>query len=235
MLEAGVTHDLVWDFAREPGLGAQFVDDVTVLARIGGGVTQTTVIGLGNDVPEILGIRTPLQEITGVVPVDFTVRDTSGDAVGVEVEFFDEADPNTGWRVARPGGVIAVYVWDYAEGTQMLRAFWDAAVDLDPAAKLLDEGERFPICHRDALQSCLHSAGVEAIHTRAIEVPTVFHDFEDYWTPFLGGQGPAPTYLASLSESRRDNLRERVRGALPTQADGSIRLTARAWAVRGVR
>jgi hypothetical protein len=117
----------------------------------------------------------------------------------------------------------------------MLRAFWDAAVDLDPAAKPLDEGERFPLCRREALESCLNAAGLDHVETRAIEVPTVSPDFEDYWAPFLGGQGPAPTYVASLTDERREQLRERLRAGLPASSDGTIRLTARAWAARGMR
>jgi hypothetical protein len=138
-------------------------------------------------------------------------------------------------RVARPGATIAVYLWDYAEGMQMLRAFWDAAVTLDPVARALDEGERFPLCDPTALEECLRAAGLEAVQTRAIEVPTVFQDFEDYWAPFLGGQGPAPTYVASLTDDHREQLRERLRSALTPSSDGSIRLTARAWATRGMR
>jgi hypothetical protein len=67
---------------------------------------------------------------------------------------------------------------------------------------------------------------------RAIDVSTRFRDFDDYWTPFLGGQGPAPGYAMSLSEERRDALRERIRGKLPVRAGGAIELVARAWAVR---
>ena len=70
---------------------------------------------------------------------------------------------------------------------------------------------------------------------RAIDVPTVFRDFEDYWTPFLGGQGPAPGYAMSLGEDHRAALREGIRAALPPAPDGSLPLLARAWAVRGVR
>ncbi len=67
----------------------------------------------------------------------------------------------------------------------------------------------------------------------ALDVPTRFRDFVHYWTPFLGGQGPAPGYCVSLTEERRGALRERIRSALPVSPDGSIRLVARAWAVRG--
>jgi hypothetical protein len=65
-------------------------------------------------------------------------------------------------------------------------------------------------------------------------VPTVFKSFDDYWSPFLGGQGPAPTYCMALPEDRRRQLRDRIRGALPVAPDGSIRLGARAFAIRGV-
>jgi SAM-dependent methyltransferase len=138
-------------------------------------------------------------------------------------------------RVARPGGGVAVYVWDYASEMQLMRHFWDAAAALEPAALELDEGRRFPICQPDALAGLLHGAGLRAIETRATDIPTVFPDFDDYWSPFLGGQGPAPGYAMSLPEERRAALRERIRAGLPIAADGSISLVARAWAARGQR
>jgi hypothetical protein len=65
-----------------------------------------------------------------------------------------------------------------------------------------------------------------------IEIPTRFESFDDYWQPFLGGQGPAPAYAMSLPEPARADLRDHLRERLPVQADGSIALTARAWAAR---
>jgi len=137
-------------------------------------------------------------------------------------------------RVARPRAPVALYVWDYAGRMELMRCFWDAAVALDAGARDLDEGRRFPICRPEALATLFHGAGLRPMETRAIEVPTMFRDFDDYWTPFLGGQGPAPGYAMSLDEGRRAALRERIRTTLATQPDGSIRLIARAWAVRGV-
>jgi SAM-dependent methyltransferase len=138
-------------------------------------------------------------------------------------------------RVTRPGGTVAAYVWDYAEGMQLMRYFWDAAGALDPRAKELDEGRRFWLCKPEPLSRLFLSAGLEDVEVRAIEVPTYFRDFEDYWSPFLGGQGPAPSYAMSLSEERRAELRERVWASLPSDAEGGISLSARAWAIRSVR
>jgi SAM-dependent methyltransferase len=136
-------------------------------------------------------------------------------------------------RVAHPGATVAAYVWDYAEGMELLRIFWDAAVEFDPGAKVLDEGRRFPICRPDPLRACFEAAGAIEPEVRPIEVPTVFRDVGDYWSPFLGGQGPAPGYVASLDGPSRDRLRDAVVSKLPIEPDGSIRLTGRAWAVRG--
>lgn len=136
-------------------------------------------------------------------------------------------------RVVRSAGVVAAYVWDYAGKMELMRRFWDAAVALDPAARELDEGRRFPLCRPEALAALFVGAGLLDVDVRAIDVPTVFRDFDDYWSPFLGGQGPAPGYAMSLSDTRRSLLRDRIRSQLPVEKDGCIRLVARAWAVRG--
>jgi SAM-dependent methyltransferase len=138
-------------------------------------------------------------------------------------------------RASRPGRTVALYVWDYAGGMELMRHFWNAATALDPAAASLDEAARFPICAPEPLRALFDGAGLASVATKAIDVPTVFRDFDDYWAPFLGGQGPAPGYAMSLPEERLIAVRERIRSTLPTAPDGSIRLTARAWAVRGTR
>lgn len=138
-------------------------------------------------------------------------------------------------RVTRAGGVVAAYVWDYAGQMQLMRHFWDAAVALYPEALELDEGRRFPLCQPDPLARLFEGAALKDVEVRGMIVPTHFRDFEDYWSPFLGGQGPAPGFAMSLSEEGRSALRERIRAALPIRADGSIHLAARAWAVRGIR
>jgi len=136
-------------------------------------------------------------------------------------------------HVARRDALVGAYVWDYAGKMEMMRHFWDAAVALDPAAAELDEGKRFPICRPEALDALFKSAGLSKVETSAIDISTTFRDFDDYWTPFLSGQAPAPGYCMSLDEARRAALRGRVRESLPIDGDGSISLIARAWAVKG--
>jgi trans-aconitate methyltransferase len=133
------------------------------------------------------------------------------------------------------GDTVAVYVWDYAGEMQLMKYFWDAAVDLRPADREFDEGARFPFCNPDGLEGLFTEAGFSDVSTRAIVVPTVFESFDDYWTPFLGGQGVAPAYLRGLEEPAQEALREELKARLPTAEDGSISLTARAWAARGKR
>jgi len=135
-------------------------------------------------------------------------------------------------RVTGKGGTIGAYVWDYAGKMELMRYFWDAAVELDPEAAKLDEGVRFPLCRPEALEKLFASARLDRIEVQAIDIQTSFADFDDFWQPFLGGQGPAPAYAMSLDEPARVRLRDRIRERLPTEGSGSISLTARAWAVR---
>jgi SAM-dependent methyltransferase len=136
-------------------------------------------------------------------------------------------------RVVRSDGVVAAYVWDYAGRMELMRHFWNAAVALDPAALELDEGRRFPLCQPGPLAKLFTQSGLRNVEVHAVDVTTDFRDFDDYWSPFLGGQAPAPGYAMSLTETRRGALREHIRSRLPIAGDGSIHLIARAWVVQG--
>jgi len=132
----------------------------------------------------------------------------------------------------RAGGVVGAYVWDYAEGMEFLRAFWDEAVAFDSSAVAHDEGRRFPVCRPDVLRAVFAEAGLSEVSAEGLEIPTEFEGFEDFWAPFLRGTGPAPAYVASLSHEGRDRLRSRLADRLKPDVAGRIRLKARAWAVR---
>jgi hypothetical protein len=115
------------------------------------------------------------------------------------------------------------------------RGFWNAAAALDPAAVELDEGRRFPINDPGPLEKMFRETGLKNVEVQPIDTWMVFKDFDDFWSPFLRGQGPAPAYVMRLSEETRSALRDRLHASLPIALDGSIPLMARAWAVRGVR
>jgi SAM-dependent methyltransferase len=136
-------------------------------------------------------------------------------------------------RAAACGGTVAAYVWDYAGRMDLIRRFFDAAIAVDPGAAGHDEGIRFPICAPDRLRDAFETAGLTAVDVDALDIPTRFRDFDDYWAPFLTGVGPAPGYAVSLAADVRAAVRSRLEETLPIAADGSIELIARAWAVRG--
>jgi SAM-dependent methyltransferase len=138
-------------------------------------------------------------------------------------------------RAVREGGVVALYVWDYAGRMQLMRHFWNAAAALDSAARELDEGRRFPLANPDSLKDLFQDVGLSNVQVRPIDIVAEFKDFDDFWSPFLGGQGPAAGYAMSLSEERRARLRERLYSSLPFALDGTISLIMRAWAVQGIK
>ena len=136
-------------------------------------------------------------------------------------------------RVTDAGGTVAVYIWDYAGKVDFLRHFWDAAVDIKSEALNLHESNRFPDSNAEALKRLFEKAGFVDIETTSIEITNYFRDFDDYWKPFLGGQGPAPSFVLSLNEDKNNKLRHTLKLRLPTQQDGSISMVASAWAAKG--
>jgi SAM-dependent methyltransferase len=137
-------------------------------------------------------------------------------------------------RITAAQGLVSACVWDYAGRMDFLRRFWDSVAAVDPSAAELDEGHRFPICRPDALESLFREAGLADVVSDSIEIPTRFSTFAELWKPFLGGTGPAPSYVAGLDPPQREALAARLEGSLPREPDGAISLVARAWVVRGV-
>jgi SAM-dependent methyltransferase len=166
-------------------------------------------------------------------------REGGYDAVvsGLALNFFPdpEAAVTEQLGLVRSGGLVAAFVWDYAGGMQFLRRFWDAAIEVEPQAASLDEGRRFPICNPKPLAHLFESAGARDVRVGDISVPTTFQDFSDYWRPFLGGTGPAPSLVSGLSSAQRKDLAERLENRLAPESGAPIELEARAWAVVGYR
>jgi SAM-dependent methyltransferase len=136
-------------------------------------------------------------------------------------------------RVTAPGGTVAIYVWDYSGKMDLLNYLWDAAVELNPEALSLHEGKRFSDSNPVSLEGLFEESGLKEITAFPIEITMQFRDFDDYWQPFFGGQGPAPSYVLSLSEFERGQLKDALVERLSYRAEEPISLAARAWAVKG--
>jgi SAM-dependent methyltransferase len=135
-------------------------------------------------------------------------------------------------RVTKPGRAIAAAVWDYGAGMRMLRVFWDAAVQMDPAAEKLDE-KHMPLCRAGELSALWKQGGLRDVREQAIEITMRFASFSDYWEPFLLGQGPAGAYARRLDGDKLRALRSEVKRRLASPESASLDLTARVWCVLG--
>lgn len=134
-------------------------------------------------------------------------------------------------RVVRPGGVVAAYVWDYADGMRFLRYFWDAATALDEAAIPLDEGRKESICNPEALRALFESRFTD-VETAGLVAERRFGSFDEYWAPFTAGIGPAPAYVATLDESRRKALRSAVEERITRELGVEPVVSVKAWGVK---
>ncbi len=112
-------------------------------------------------------------------------------------------------RVTKPGGSVSAVVWDYPDGMRMLRIFWDAAAAIDPEAARRDESH-MPLCRRGELARLWNEGGLRQVTEQPLEIETRFQSFEDYWDPFLLGQGPAGAYVRSMDRDRLPVLRAEV-------------------------
>jgi len=168
--------------------------------------------------------------------MDMSFQDSSFDHVisGLVLNFIPEPEKalREMKRVTAPDGVVAVYIWDYSGKMDFLKYFWNEVVALDPKASDLHEGTRFPNANAEGLKRLFENAEFPNTTVESLEIETNFKNFDDYWKPFLGGQGPAPTYVLSLSESDRNRLRDSLHNNLPIQDDGSIPMIARVWAAK---
>jgi ubiquinone/menaquinone biosynthesis C-methylase UbiE len=229
----------------DPTPGARWID-----IGCGTGVLTSTILA-GCEPSEVLGIdssevflRSAIAHVSGP-RVSFKQGDarTTGEAddsfdiavSGLVLNFLPEKDVaiREMARVVRPGGVVALYVWDYAGHMQVMRMFFDAATAFDPKAAEYDDGVKAPICRPKPLMEILKRSGLHDVEVRGIDIPAAFDSFDDYWAPFLGGTGSAPKYFASLDDTARERLKQEVRRRLPTGPDGEILLSTRAWAAKG--
>jgi SAM-dependent methyltransferase len=131
-------------------------------------------------------------------------------------------------RVTRHDGVVAACVWDHAGGQGPLSPLWEAARRLGPQVE--DESRQVGSRGGD-LARLFTAVGLRDVEETALSVSVEHPTFDEWWTPFTLGVGPAGAYVAGLDDEGTAQLREQCRTLLP---DPPFVLTARAWTARGL-
>jgi SAM-dependent methyltransferase len=174
--------------------------------------------------------------VAGAEALPFADRAFDATLAQLVVNFM--GDPEAGVRemarVTRPGGIVAACVWDYAGEMTLLRAFWDAALEVDPdRAAAADEGAVMRWCAEGELAELWRDAGLGAVRHGELVVRAGYADFEDLWAPLPTGVAPSGAFCRSLDDERRAALHDAYRRRLGV-GDEPFELSARAWAVAGI-
>jgi ubiquinone/menaquinone biosynthesis C-methylase UbiE len=133
-------------------------------------------------------------------------------------------------RVVRPGGIVATYMWDFDAGGAPVHRIYEAVKSLGGPSAL---PPNTAAAQRDVMQQLFEKAGLDAVETRVIRIPTVFADFDDFWESNTVPVGPQGKRIAAMSPAERDELRKRLRERLTPAPDGRIVYEAIANAAKG--
>ena len=163
-------------------------------------------------------------------------RDESFDAVASQLVLNFLRDAEAGVREMRPGrpagrppGLVHMGLRPrHADAPRLL----GRGLELDPTAP--DEGRVMRYCTERELAELWTRQGFVGVETAPLEIEVTYASFADYWEPFTLGAGPGGAYYVSLPPERREALREACHRRLGSP-NGSLSLSARAFAVRGRR
>lgn len=162
--------------------------------------------------------------------------DAEFDAVLAQLVVSFMSDPVAGARemsrVAKPGAPIATCVWDFGAGMTVLRHFWDAAAQVDTAARDHDQAATHRYATAESLAELWTAAGLSDVTTGELEAGTDYADFDDLWEPMTIPDGAPGRYLEQLDEARIEQIRRAVWERVD-RPEGPFRLTARAWYALG--
>ena len=208
------------------------------------------VVGIDSSPHHIAGIETGVTDFRARFQLEALDRlrfstgrfDAVASGLGLEAVSDPERVVSEQVRVARENGIVGAYVWDLDEGLHVMNAFWDAATTLDSAALTVGARQGCMPYRPERLAEMFKVAGLHHIEARGLPVPTPFHSTEDFWQQLnIGGsghlvaRGPAATYLQSLSHEQRERIRELFEHNLACLQDERNALTARIWAVKGIK
>ncbi len=111
-------------------------------------------------------------------------------------------------RVVRPGGLVGACVWDLDDGMEMLRRFWEAVAAADAAAA--GDGGAVAFGGPGELVELFTRAGLSEVTETTLRVTSTYEDFDELWSGFLAGVGPAGTYCVSLSDDLRSQVKQEM-------------------------
>ena len=227
----------------EPGMNALDVGcgPGTRTAALAERLGPASVSGADPSEPFVRSCRRRLPGVEVVVAPAETLPFADGDFDAVlsqlVVNFMQDAEAGVAEmaRVTRAEGVVAACVWDYAGEMTLLRAFWDAAREVEPQrAAAADEGAVMPWCREGELADLWRGAGLREVRAGSLVVRASYADFDDLWAPFPTGLAPSGAFCSALDDDRRAALRDAYRRRLGV-GDGPFELSARAWVVAGTR
>jgi hypothetical protein len=113
---------------------------------------------------------------------------------------------------------------------QMLRSFWDAALLANPSAS--DEAATMRFGGPGEIRELFEAIGLLDITETTLDVSSSYESFDELWTGFLAGIGPAGAYCLSLDESERWELRQQLFKVLD-EPQGRFSLSATARSAQG--
>jgi SAM-dependent methyltransferase len=108
-------------------------------------------------------------------------------------------------RTVRPGGTVAACVWDFRGGMEMLSHFWDAASAIDAGAPA--EGRTMRFGTAGEMVELFEACGLVDLDETVLTVESQYGGFDELWSGFMAGIGPAGSYAVSLPDDRREQLR----------------------------
>ncbi len=133
-------------------------------------------------------------------------------------------------RVVRPGGTVAVCMWD-RDGMEMLAAVSRTQAALASDAPTTERRTRYRT--REEIES-LFAEGFEGMTTETLEVESQYTGFEEFWAALNGGAGPSGVWVLSLDAESRDRARDELYRQVG-EPTGPFSLAGRAWATRATR
>ena len=160
--------------------------------------------------------RFPGVEVHQAPAESIPLPDASVDVAAAQLVIHFMPDPTAGvaemGRVTRAGGLVAASCWDFEGDRSPLAWFWDAVRQFEPEhpGEVNEAGAR-----EGQIGEYFRAAGLHDVREATVTAHVEIASFDEYWTPFTLGVGPAGAYVAALDESGKAELRAACEALFP--------------------